>query len=179
MTGYGSIVLANTKNQFFPSVIKWVTRSKWSHSLFTIPPCCGREMAIEATVTGVSCVPFDQHYRLNGGKGYRIYQVRLSPEIIDAAISQRLDDLEEFYGYCDLPWFIWRALNWLFGRDIKNQDNWAYRYKICSQLVVDYLTGCGLGHIFDGYGRNSICPQDLQEIMDAHPEYFELVEIKE
>lgn len=176
---YGHVVLANSKKEFIASIIKWVTRSNWSHSLFTIPNCCGREMGLEAAGNGVSSIPFDTGYRNNLTQGYRIYAVKVSEEVMDASISKCLDDLESFYGYLDLPWFAWRALNLLFGRDIKSQNNWAYTHKICSQLVVDYLTGCGLGHIFDGYGRNSICPQDLQIIMDAHPEYFELIETKE
>jgi hypothetical protein len=176
---YGNVVLANSKGELLASVIKWITGSTWSHSLFTLPNCCGREMAIEAASIGVSCLPFDTGYRLNNSQGYRVYRVKVAQEVMDVAIAKSLDDLETFYGYLDLPWFVWRAVNRLFGRDIKNQDNWAYNNKICSQLVVDYLIGCGLQHIFNGYGRNAICPQDLQVIMDSHPEHFDLIETKE
>lgn len=178
---YGHVVLANSKKEFFASIIKWVTRSNWSHSLFTIPPCCGREMGLEAAGNGVSCLPFDTNYRQDPNQGYRMYRLNLSAEVIDAAIATQLDELEVFYGYLDLPWFMWRALNRVLGRDIRNQDNWAWRFKwkICSESVVDYLTACGLGQLFEGFGKNAVCPQDLQEIMDAHPEYFELIETKE
>lgn len=176
---YGHVVLANSKQEFVAKIIKWFTASNWSHSLVTSSPQIGREMGLEAAGNGVSEVLFDLAYRKNSGQGYRVYRVNLPQETKDAGLAAVLPDLETPYGYLDLPWFAWRALNRMVGKDIKAQDNWASKREICSQLVVKYLTACGLGDLFKGYGRNAIAPQDLQVIMEANPQLFELIEFKE
>ena len=179
MTNYGHIVLANSKTAWLAQAIKWMTKSNWSHSLLTTPPQFGREMGLEAAMNGISSVPFDLQYRNNSDSGYRVYYVMVDDSIKDAAISTCLNDLESMYGYLEYPWFIWRAINRWFGRDIKSHNNWFSQGEVCSQLCVKYLTLCKLGQLFDGYGKNTITPQDLQEIINANPKYFELIETKE
>lgn len=178
MIEIGSIVLANSKKELVPQIIKFVTRSNWSHSLFIIPACCDKEMGIEAASNGISCVPFKKSYRQDINQGFRVYKLKLQEDIKKKAIATCLDDLESCYGYLDLPWFIWRALNKLFGKDIKKQNNWVNKNLICSQFCVKYLTECGLGDLFIDYGNNSICCQDLQEIMDSRLDLFEVIEEK-
>lgn len=176
---YGHVVLANSKQEFTARMIKLLTRSQWSHSLVTSAPQLGVEMGMEAAGSGVSQLPFDKAYRQDPGQGFRVYRINLAQDVKDSALRSILPELESPYGYADLPWFIWRAINRLFGRDIKSQNNWASKNDICSQLVVKYLTACGLSALFAGYGVNTIAPQDLQEIMDAHPETFQVIENKE
>lgn len=179
MTNYGHIVLADSKKEWIAQAIKWFTKSKWSHSLLTIAPEADREMGIEAASNGISAVPFDTSYRNNDTQGYNMYRVLVDDNIKDAAIRICLNDLESAYGYLEYPWFIWRSINAFFGRDIKSQNNWFNQGEVCSQLCVKYLTACNLGQIFSGYGKNSVTPQDLQVIMGANPQYFELIETKE
>ena len=87
-----------------------------------------------------------------------------------------LSELETGYGFLQFPWFIWRKLNRLVGRDIKANNNWDTSGMICSQLCVAYLKACGLEKLLAGYGNGSIAPQDLQNIFIAHPELFEKTE---
>lgn len=173
---YGHVVLASTKKGFVPNAIKWFTRSKFSHSLVTLPDMLGAPLCIEAAEGGVDAVRFDNNYANDPGQGYQVWRVKIDQSIKDAAIVSVLNDLEIRYGLFQFAWFMWRALNRLFGRDVKNQDNWNHDGMICSQLCVAYLTSCGLGHLFQGYGQGSVAPQDLQDIFMAHPELFELVQ---
>lgn len=173
---YGHIVLADTKSGFIPNTIKWITASEFSHSFVTIPDILGIPMCIEAAENGVDTTRFDTGYVDNQGEGYEVWSVNVPQDVKDAAIKSLLNDLETNYGFLQFPWFIWRAINRVFGRDIKSQNNWDTNGMICSQVCCAYLTACGLSAVFAGYGNGSICPQDLQNIFKAYPQYFQKLE---
>jgi hypothetical protein len=173
---YGHVVLSGAKTGFTSKAIKFFTGSLYSHSLITIPSIVDTEMCMEAADCGVSCLPFNKGYRQDPTEIYSMFEINVPQEIKDEAITQLLDLLEQSYGYFEIPWFMWRALNLKFGRDIKNQDNWSQKGTICSELCVLYLKLCGFSDLFRDFGEGSVCPQDLSEIMKAHPEYFTLIE---
>lgn len=173
---YGNIVLASTKGQFLPNAIKWFTKSVFSHSFVTTPDILETPMCIEACDHGVDFTRFDTGYVDNQDQGYEVWKLRISQPIKDVAIVKILDTLETGYGFLEYPWFIWRKLNLLVGRDIKHQNNWNSDGMICSQLCVAYLEACGLDYLFAAYGKGSVAPQDLQNIFKAHPDLFELIE---
>lgn len=175
---YGHIVLSGTKYGFFPNAIKWFTKSKFSHSLVTMPNVLDMPMCAEAADNGVSMVRFDKAYTQNEDQEYEIWKVKIAPECIDAGIKKVADDLETMYGFLQYPWFVWRSICKFFGSDIKHQNNWFTGGTICSELCVQYLAGCGLAYVLDGYGPGAVTPQDLQDIFKAHPELFELVAMK-
>lgn len=175
---YGYIVLAGTRTGFFPNAIKWFTRSRFSHSLVTMPTILGLPICIEAADSGVNTVRFDKAYSHNTEQEYEIWKLNIAPEAIDAGIREVVDDLETAYGFLEYPWFVWRSICRVFGKDIKHQDNWCTRGTICSELCVAFLKACGLGHTLAGYGEGSVSPQDLQDIFKAHPAVFELVAYK-
>ena len=180
MNNYGHIVLAFTIDNFDGKIIKFFTRSKWSHSFITIPDILGRPMCLEAADSGVSALAFDYGYKNDPVENYNKWNVKLPKEVKDYAISECLNDLQTKYGYLELPWFGWRAfLLWAFNKDIKSENNWCQKGTICSELCVKYLTLCGLGYLFKDFGNGSVSPQDIENIMLAHPELFELEEIKE
>lgn len=172
---YGYIVLASTKDEWFPALIRWVTKSKFSHSLITIPDILGIPMCMEASGQGVNTLRFDKGYLNNTQQEIKIYKVNVSKELKDSAIQKCLNDLEVSYGYLELPWFLWRSLNKFFGKDIKKQDNWFQNGIICSELCVSYLTYCGLGNLFKDFGNSSVNAQDLYEIIQSNPSLFESV----
>lgn len=173
---YGNIVLASTKGEFIPNAIKWFTGSVFSHSFVTTPDILETPMCIEACNHGVDFTRFDKGYSDNLAQGYEVWNLKIDQKIKDEAVVQILNDLELGYGFLQYPWFMWRRLCLLFGKDIKKQNNWNQDGMICSQLCVAYLKACGLGVLFMDYGNGSIAPQDLQNIMKAHPELFDLVE---
>lgn len=176
---FGHIVLADNKTNWFSKLIKLITRSEWSHSLVMVPPICGVDLAIEAKNTGVNGVAFDKAYRTNRKRGYKVFRVNIDPTVKEQAIAECLQELQTGYGFLELPWFAWRSISAFFGKDIRSQDNWSQAGIICSELCVMYLSKCGLDRLFEGFGKGSIHPEDLENIMLAHPAIFELIEVKE
>lgn len=178
MMHYGHVCFSYSKGEFVPRAIAWFTGSQWSHTFITVPPMLGRELAMECGAGGIEMVTFDVAYRKNPGQKYEVYRVKASQEVIDRAIFACLDKLEQPYGYLEYPWFIWRSINRWFGRDIKGQDNWSKRRKVCAGFVDFYLDELRWQELSKDYGWNSINAQDIYEIVKAHPELFELVESK-
>src|ERR1051325_8132074 len=115
---YGHIVISNTKKGFVQAAIRFFTQSKYSHSFFTIPNVCGKEMGLEAADIGITALAFDTMYRKNDKVAYRVYRFKADPAKKDQAIRNALETLQKGYGYLELPWFMWRGINKYFGRDI-------------------------------------------------------------
>jgi hypothetical protein len=178
----GNIVLIQSKKgnnfieTFISKAIRFITRSEYSHSLVTLPQLLTCDMCVEAASNGVTMQRFDTTYWTNPTQACDVYEIiGISQDIKDAAAKSILNDLDTSYGYLELPWFIWRALNKAIGRDIKSHNNWCQNGDICSWLCTLYLTACGLGYLFEGYGKCSVCPQDLRNIFDANPTLFKKV----
>ena len=168
--------MADTKSGFIPSAIKWMTNSNFSHSFVTVPDTLDIPMCIEAAENGVDFTRFDTNYVNNQNEGYEVWNIKIDQSIKDQALISILSDLEMSYGYLDFFYFIARKICAVFGKDIRNLNNWFNSGMICSQLCVAYLIACGLGHVLEGYGQGSIAPQDLRNIFVAYPEVFELSE---
>ena len=171
--GYGCIVIANSKNGIVPAIIRFITKGP-SHSLITIPDSVGVPMCMEAADVGIAVLRFDKGYTQNADQEISIFEVNVPDVVKDKAIAVCFDRLETSYGFLELPWFIWRSLNKLFGKDIKKNDNWSQNGTICSELCRLYLTECGLGYLFDGFGKSSLNAKDLQDILLANPQLFTL-----
>ena len=179
MTEYGYIVFSYTKNEWIAKQIAWFTDSKWSHCFFTVPPMLGREMVMEAVAGGVSVAQFDLCYRANIDQAYEVYRFKISQENIDQAICKTMDLFEVAYGFLHYVWFIYRTICKKLGKDIKSQDNWASKNgEVCSDLLRHYIEASGYKSLFEGYGQDSAAPQDIYDIVLAHPELFELTEKK-
>jgi hypothetical protein len=140
---YGYIGFAYSKGEFIASAICWFTKSKWSHSFITVPPMLEKEMVMEAAQGGVQMIPFDRGYRDNSTQIYEIYKFKVDQDSIDKSILECADHLEETYGFLQYPWFMWRSLNKLFGRDIKSQNNWSSQGEVCSDLTRRFIEGAG------------------------------------
>lgn len=171
---YGNIVLASSKSGFIPKSIEWFTQSKFSHSFVIVPSILKIPMCIEAAEGGVDFTTFDSSYLNNPDQGYEVWSINIDKEKKDLAIISILRDLETSYGFLEYPWFIWRRICLFFGKDIKSQNNWNMDGMICSQLCCAYLKACGLEHIFKGYGKGSVAPQDLRNIFVSYPKIFKL-----
>lgn len=168
----GNLVLATTPKSFVSKCIRWFTKSNFSHSFVTMPDVLGVSTCIEASEGGVDIGRFDNLYSNNKEETYEIWTLNLPQNVKEKAIVSTMDYLETGYGFLEYPWFMWRKLNLLFGKDIKSQNNWNTDGMICSQLCVSYLKSCGLSYIFIGYGNGSVSPQDLRNIFLLHPELF-------
>jgi len=176
--GYGYICFAYSKNEWIAKAIAWFMRSQWSHSFITIPPVIDNEMAMEAAGSGTQTILFDKGYRNNKNQKYEIYQVNYSKDKINKSIDSCLKKLEMPYGYLEYPWFIWRFICKSFGKDISGQNNWSTKDEVCSGLVESFLSRLPCYNLFAKFGKNSICPQDIYEIVKANPHIFRLIEYK-
>jgi hypothetical protein len=171
---YGDIVLANNKTNWISQCIKWFTGSRFSHSFVTMPDILDIPMCMEASEGGVDMARFDTKYLDNQNEGIEVWSINVSQDAKDTAIKYILSDLEIGYGFLQYPWFMWRRICLIFGKDIRSQNNWNSDGMICSQLCVTYLRALGLSKVLEGYGSGSIAPQDLQDIFKAHPDKFTL-----
>jgi hypothetical protein len=172
----GCIVLSNTKGEFIGSAIRFISKSKFSHSFVTMPPILEIPMCAEDSSLGVDMLRFDTGYLQDTNESIEVWEVNIPDDAKDAGLLAVLNELEQGYGYSEFPWFIWRWLNGIFGRDIKAQDNWSQKNSVCSGLVRDrYIANSGLSNLFDGFGRNSVWPEDISQIMRSRPDLFTLV----
>jgi hypothetical protein len=176
---YGYIGFAYTKNEWIAKAISWFTKSKWSHSFITIPPMLDKEMVMEAVKGGVEVDMFERGYRNNHNQRYEIYKFNCNKSDIDSAIIVCANHLQESYGFLQYPWFMWRSLNKLFGKDIKDQNNWSSRGEVCSDLTRRFIEGSGHKELFKEYGTDSATAQDIYEIVKNNPQLFELIEKKD
>lgn len=176
---YGYVCVSNSKKEFTARIIRFFTRSKWSHSFVTIPDLLDTPMAMEAAGSGVSICSFNKHYRDNDGQAYKVYRFQGDASAIDASLRSLLTELQTGYGYLELPWFAWRSICRYFGKDIKAKDNWSQAGTICSELVAQYITNAGYSDFFSQFGKGSVNAQDIYEILESNPETFELIESKE
>jgi len=176
---YGFICFAYSKNEWIAKQIAWFTKSQWSHSFITAPPMLGRELAMEAGGGGVELVTFDDAYRNNPNQNYEVYKFNCDQEQINSSIYKCLDELETSYGLLQYPWFMWRSLNKLFGRDIKGQDNWSQKGIVCSGFARHFITYAGFGDLFFEFGKSAATAQDVYNVVKNHPKLFELIEKKD
>ena len=172
---FGHIVLANSKKGIVPAIIRFFTRSKFSHSLITTASLHGAPMCLEAAGSGVNALRFDLGYIENPTQEFIIFHVCLPDLTKDKALRSVLAQLEVQYGALELLWFMWRAINRWIGRDIKSQNNWVKSGIICSELCRMYLTECGLGELFKDFGEGSLNAEDLYQIILANPNLFQLI----
>jgi hypothetical protein len=176
---YGYVCFAYTKNEFIANAISSITQSKWSHSFITIPPILDQRVVMEAAGNGIDVTMFNLSYKNNPNESYEIYRFKAPKDKIDKSIISCMEILERPYPYLELLWFMWRRLNKVFGRDIKDQNNWFRNGLVCSGLVRKFIEGAGFKKLFHGFGVDSVCPQDIYEIVLVHPKLFELVEKKD
>lgn len=174
---YGYVGFSYSKNIWYDKIIAKITKSKWSHSFITVPSILGREMVMESVAGGICMIPFDFAYRTNENQNYELYRFNISQDKIDQSIMQCLNTLESSYGFLEYPWFLWRSICKLFGKDIKKQNNWSPQGTVCSGLTRYFIENAG-ENLFNDYGIDSANAQDIYEVVLAHPELFELIESK-
>lgn len=173
---FGHICFSVNHKSFTAKVIKFFTRSRWSHSFITAPPIIKeRLMVLEATGEGVTSIPLDVGYLEDPTEDCIIFKVKIDDNLKIESINNILNSLQTGYGFLELPWFAWRGICYWFGKDIKSQDNWSQAGIICSELASNYLRGLGLGYLLEGFGKGSINAQDLYEICLNNPDIFELI----
>lgn len=178
----GDVYLWNAvRGGFLSSAIRFFTRSGFSHS--SIGWFIGGEVQaqLEANLlVGLNpLVTGDPEYT------HKRYRFRAIPEEVLAVWVRHL--WQEFsgkqYGVLQLPWFVWR---WLLQHVLKVKKEfhhtWFPNGTICSELVYQYFQFAALylsqhgrpefEKALEGYGADTVSPQDLWEIINACPQEF-------
>ena len=118
------------------------------------------------------------NYTSDPNQYFELWRIANVPQDqIDKAVLQLyLDYAGKDYGYLELPWFIWRKLNALVGRDIRSQANWSSVGTFCSQLAFDLMDGILFSStIFAPYHANTCTPEDLRQLFRQYPKIFTMV----
>jgi hypothetical protein len=171
--GFGHIVLTHTKGNLVDWIIRFVTRSKFNHAFVIMPSILDVPMCAEDSGLGVDMLRFDTNYLNDPNEQIEVWQVNIADVFKMNGLKEVINVLEQGYGYLELPWFAWRSLCALFGKDIKSQDNWSQKNSVCSGLVRNrYISGCGLSYLFKAFGKNSVNPQDISDIAHNNSNIF-------
>lgn len=176
---YGYVGFSFSKDKWYDRVIAKITKSRWSHSFFTVPAILDQEMVMESVGGGVMMTPFKSAYKDNATQAYELYKFNTTNMQIDAGVLSMLNQLETSYGYLEYPWFIWRTVCGYFGKDIRQEDNWSKQGIVCSGLVRCFIEQSGYSELFKQFGKNSATAEDVYQIIKNNPKLFELIERKD
>ncbi len=153
---------------FFSGLIRWFTKSCWSHcGIIYRDDNLGRVFILESeTLIGVRVAPLSKYLKDYHGKNRpykgRMIVGRLNPEPLEEdvkkAVSFGLDELTKPYD----NWEILRiAIRILFKRGRRNRD----RKYICSELVYECYRRADVWFKFN---KKSISPDDIWKDARVH-----------
>jgi hypothetical protein len=113
-----------TKGGWFSWLQRFVTGHKATHSFVIFSrPWLERVRLLDARYS----VTLDawEDIEKNPNHEYWLFSIEIPKKALDL-IEKTLDKLYmgQTYGVIGLPWFIWRRLNELVGRDIRKKDRW-------------------------------------------------------
>jgi hypothetical protein len=174
----GDIGLSRNYKNKISFLMSFFADSQYSHSFVMTDPVLGIESLQQASFE-VCIVPLDR-YDSSDFDRYQIWQIK-DPYFDQEKAKQALAEChQEFsgntYGYIQLLWFIWRwFIKKVFKKDISHQENWWTEGVICSELVYWYLHKLGepFQSILASFNADTITPEDIHQVMLAHPELFE------
>lgn len=175
--------IARDASGVLASVVRWLTKSFWSHA-FIIQQRLGDEETVQEASKLVSVVPFNKHYRNCDTQLYVVYRIKseyASDTVIDESLRRCFDEFAGVsYGNLQLLWFGYRAIMELFGRDVRHESNWMSNGVICSELVYYFLHYLGepFQSLLSDLNPDTIQPEDLYKIIKANPDIFEIIEEK-
>jgi hypothetical protein len=170
---------------WFERQITFFTFSKWSHCFITLYPV-GTEPTVLEADADVSVVPWSREYGTARDEAFDLWRIKdglVDPALMAQVLQQVFHDFSEVqYGILQYPWFIWWWFNKKYlNRDISNQKNWFTKWIICSEIIYWYFTYLGdpFKSLVAQYSGDTMQPQNVQDILSAHPELFEKVATKQ
>lgn len=163
----GTIGFCTKRASFVSKVIRWFTRSRWSHT-YVIRQVEPDILVLEASTFQVQLVPITKY------ESRKFSNVFFRPEgFKDADVSCGLmkaeDKIETHYGWLQLvgniPVIIIKRL---FGLKIHNPSKGGV---VCSELVLQYLRGLEPSGPWNSMDKDTVSPEDLYEILSTHPKF--------
>jgi len=163
----GSVGFCSKKANFISKIIRWFTRSKWSHT-FIMYQAEPEPLVVEA---GTYEVLIDLPMKYESSKYVTGYfePAGFSAEEVERGIAKIRQKIEVHYGWLQLVGFIPVVIfRRLFGMKISNPARGGI---ICSELVLLYLRALEPGSKWDSMDKNTTSPEDLFVEISAHPKF--------
>lgn len=171
----GSIGFETDRDSWISKMVRWFTRSKWSH-VFIVgahDPVTGEREILEANWQGVQKAYLKKY--LDDSIQLAVFRVEASQDVREAAYTSALGKVGRSYGFLQLLGFIpVLALRLIF---IKI-DNPITSGRVCSELALEYLRALKVEPFFDELDENSASPQDLLDAMELRNDMFHPVPIE-
>lgn len=172
----GDIGLGAKRKGFYPSAVRWFTKSKYSH-VFLICHEYYEQLQVFEVDLKVQTVPFNKEYVEKNDDSYVIYRpIRATEsEIYNAAKLVHNTRAGGLYGFLQIPWFAVRSILQKVGIHLKR--NWFPSNDICSEMPLIYLKALNKEYAgaFFLLTENETSPQDIAKIVESRPDLFEFV----
>lgn len=162
---------------------------RFSHCFLVTVPFAGQHEQVQEASLEVSLVSL-QSYRDDPNALYEIYAIKgVDATTQVASLTEMWLSYEEMtYGWSQIAWFMWRALNNIIGRTIKGERNWFPSGVICSGLVYRFLENLWKKYNYSlfrmmlstcEWDDDTVWPADIYKIVKQFPQSFQLVERKD
>jgi hypothetical protein len=167
----GTIGFSRKKANFISKVIRWFTRSQWSHT-YIIYQDAPEILVVEAGTFTVQLVPITKYESAKYVNTFFVPR-HVSVELVEAGIKKVQEKVEATYGWLQLIGFIPVVIaRRLLGMTISNPARGGI---ICSELVLIYLREADPDGPWKDADRNAVSPEDIYEELLLSP-LFEKVE---
>jgi hypothetical protein len=164
------IIGFSSTDMIFSRIIKWVTRSKASHS-YVLILVEGELVVIHSNQHGVNCDYYERFKRTK--QIVAEYQLLISEDKEQLAAATALKLLDKPYDFLSVFGFAWVLINRFFGRKVKNPFPNRSAYQ-CSEFVLEVLKSAGLEGI-ENLDRELVSPEDLIEFLNKCSEAKEVL----
>lgn len=179
----GSIILLNNKKGIFPALIRFFTKSKYTHcaiTMGTLMPKCESILTAELLIT----VHPLQRYFDTSHYEFSIFEINgIEEKHLEIIVNDMYEKrVSRGYAVWQKLWYVYRYIAELFGFDVRKQGNWFPKNDDCSEEAYDTLIQisefCNMTALRSKLGEwNSNCfsPNDFNIIANSFPDIFKRV----
>lgn len=159
-------VCFSTSRSPISRLIRWFTRSPASHALITFRDwTLGKVFVLEATGRGFRMIPWSKWRQ--GNQLVARFGLLAPPETQHAALRAVADRLGDEYDSLSLVGFALRRWRKRYANPLASSKR-----LICSEVVAEFLAGCGI----DVGDTESALPVDLLQLLRAKPDLATCIE---
>lgn len=153
----------STTGSVVSGIIRWLTRSKASHSFMRFE-VAGEDVVIHSTSNGVNLDYYPKFKKKN--KIIAEFKIKSTKAKEQAAIRYALQNLDRPYDYLAIAGFLWVLIAKTFGKKVKNPFPNRSAY-FCSELTIKALVAAGVEGA-DKLDPELTSPEDLLDFYEAH-----------
>ncbi len=137
----GDIILLNrNKGGWFSSAQRFFTGMPFTHCTVSVGNVLGEEYVLSAEEKILLLPLYNYFTELDGSTDIYVFRPSVDIETKAALVVELADELiNKWYGFGQLPWFIYRWFMEKLGKDVRKSNNWFKSGYICSEVVYLYL----------------------------------------